>query len=82
MARQKKVRRALITGITGQDGSYLAEFLLSKRYEVSGLVRKSSHFQHANIEHIHQQLNIVQGDLLDAVSIVQALHEQGAHCNH
>lgn len=77
MARQKRKKKALITGITGQDGSYLAESLLSKGYEVSGLVRKSSHFQHANIEHIHPHLQIVQADLLDAVSLVQALHKIG-----
>jgi len=45
----RKRKRALITGITGQDGSYLAELLLNKGYEVSGIVRKTSHFLYANI---------------------------------
>ena len=73
----KKRKKALITGITGQDGSYLAEFLLSKGYEVSGIVRKSSHFLHANIAHIQNRLNLVQADLLDPVSLVSAFHAIG-----
>lgn len=66
-------RKALITGVTGQDGSYLAELLLSKGYEVSGIVRKTSHYRPANIEHIQGQLNLFYGDLLDSVSLTKIL---------
>jgi GDPmannose 4,6-dehydratase len=66
-------RKALITGITGQDGSYLAEFLLKKGYEVSGIVRKTSHFYYANIAHIQDRLNLIQADLLDPVAIREAI---------
>jgi GDPmannose 4,6-dehydratase len=68
-----KKKRALITGITGQDGSYLAELLLKKGYKVSGLVRKTSHFYYANIAHIQDRLTLYQADLLDAVSLVNSL---------
>lgn len=68
-----KAKKALITGITGQDGSYLAELLLSKGYEVSGIVRKTSHFQYANIGHIQDELQLVYADLLDPVSITSAI---------
>jgi len=68
-------RKALITGITGQDGSYLAEFLLNKGYEVSGTVRKTSHFYYANIAHIQERLNLIQADLLDPVSIREAIQK-------
>jgi len=71
----KKRKRALITGITGQDGSYLAEFLLKKGYEVSGIVRKTSHFYYANIAHIQERLNLIQADLLDPVSIREAIQK-------
>lgn len=60
---------ALITGITGQDGSYLAEFLLSKGYEVAGMVRRSSTTNFPRIEHLLDKVNIVQGDLLDSYSL-------------
>jgi GDPmannose 4,6-dehydratase len=69
-ARKKKV---LITGITGQDGSYLAELLLKKGYEVFGIVRKTSNFHYDNIGHIQERLNLIYGDLLDPVSLVSAL---------
>lgn len=62
-------KKALITGITGQDGSYLAELLLDKGYEVSGIVRKTSHEDYANIGHIQDRLKLFQGDLLDPVSL-------------
>lgn len=62
-------RKALITGITGQDGSYLAEFLLKKGYEVYGIVRKTSSLQYPNIGHIQDELKLYQGDLLDPVSL-------------
>lgn len=73
MTKKTQRKRALITGITGQDGSYLAEFLLSKNYEVSGIVRKSSHYTHTNIEHIQSQINIFSSDLLDPVSLTKIL---------
>ena len=68
-------KRALITGITGQDGSYLAEFLLNKGYEVYGTVRKTSHFLHPNIGHIQNNLKLIYADLLDPVSIDIAVKE-------
>jgi GDPmannose 4,6-dehydratase len=66
-------RRALITGITGQDGSYLAEFLLDKGYEVWGMVRRSSTESYERIEHIRERLHFVQADLLDPHSLVTAI---------
>lgn len=66
---------ALITGITGQDGSYLAEFLLSKGYDVIGMVRRSSTVTSERIQHIQNDITIVQGDLHDQSSLV-ALIEQ------
>lgn len=68
-------RKALITGITGQDGSYLAEFLLKKGYEVSGIVRKTSHESYANIGHIQDDLKLFQGDLLDPVSLREIIQK-------
>ena len=68
-----KNKSALITGITGQDGSYLAEFLLAKGYEVYGIVRKTSNFLYANIAHIQHRLHLIQADLLDPVSLSSAL---------
>lgn len=73
MAKQK---RALITGITGQDGSYLAEFLLKKGYKVFGLERRNSQKHRINIEHLlhpKEQITLVSGDLLDESSLVHAL---------
>jgi GDPmannose 4,6-dehydratase len=67
MLMAKKI--ALITGITGQDGSYLAELLLEKGYEVAGIVRKTSNEAYANIDHIQDELKLFQGDLLDPVSL-------------
>ena len=66
---------ALITGITGQDGSYLAELLLDKGYEVWGMVRRASTESYDRIEHIRERINLVQGDLLDQPSLTQALAE-------
>lgn len=68
-------KRALITGITGQDGSYLADFLLDKGYEVSGLVRRSSTLNFERIAHIQDRLTILSGDLLDQNSLLSALAE-------
>jgi GDPmannose 4,6-dehydratase len=66
-------KRALITGITGQDGSYLAEFLLAKGYDVIGMVRRSSTLNFQRIEHIQGRLTLVSGDLMDQVSIITIL---------
>src|ERR1700716_2449747 len=66
-------RRAVITGITGQDGSYLAEFLLEQGYEVHGMVRRSSTEKFERIEHIRDKLVLHQGDLLDHRSLVDTL---------
>ena len=66
-------RRALITGITGQDGSYLAELLLDKGYEVMGMVRRSSIVNYERIAHIQDRVRIVTGDLLDQVSMIEIL---------
>ncbi len=62
-------KRAVITGITGQDGSYLAELLLSKGYEVIGLSRRTTHFHHENIDQLAGQIAIEYGDLMDGASI-------------
>lgn len=67
--------RVLVTGITGQDGSYLAEFLLDKGYEVYGMVRRSSVENFNRIEHIRDKLKFVQADLLDQLSIIDAIKE-------
>ena len=67
--------RALITGITGQDGSYLAELLLDKGYEVYGMVRRSSVEKLDRIEHIKEKIKFVQSDLLDQLSIINAVKE-------
>lgn len=66
---------ALITGITGQDGSYLAEFLLEKGYDVIGMVRRSSTVTWERIEHIKDQISIVQGDLHDQSSLLNLVKE-------
>ena len=66
-------RRALITGITGQDGSYLAELLLARGYEVFGVVRRSSTETADRIDHLRGQVTLLQADLLDQVSLIRAL---------
>ncbi len=68
-----KQKSALITGITGQDGSYLAEFLLSKGYKVYGLTRRTSTINFERIKHIEGQVTLLQGDLLDQSSLAQAV---------
>ncbi|MGO8873996.1 MAG: GDP-mannose 4,6-dehydratase [Acidimicrobiales bacterium] len=68
-------KRALITGITGQDGSYLAEFLLGQGYEVCGMVRRSSTLNFERIAHVQDQLTLVAGDLLDEVSMINILRD-------
>ena len=67
------MKKALITGITGQDGSYLAESLLEKDYEVYGMVRRSSTINYERISHIQENLKLIQGDLLDQNSLIEAL---------
>jgi len=68
-------KKALITGITGQDGSYLAEFLLSKGYEVFGLVRRTSILNFERIKHIQDRIKLISGDLLDQNSLMNAIKE-------
>ncbi len=69
------VGKALITGITGQDGSYLAELLLDKGYEVFGMVRRSSTETTERVEHIKDRITFLQADLLDQASLTKALEE-------
>jgi len=69
------MKRALITGVTGQDGSYLAEFLLSKKYEVHGMVRRSSTENFERIGHLRSKITLHQADLLDQLSIIDLLEE-------
>lgn len=69
------MKRALITGITGQDGSYLAELLLSKGYTVYGLYRRRSSLDFGNVSHIVCKLTLIEGDLLDYPSLVAAIKE-------
>ncbi len=69
------MKRALITGITGQDGSYLAELLLEKGYDVHGLIRRTSTPNKTNIKHLEHHINLIPGDLLDQGSIRKALKE-------
>ncbi|HKF42384.1 MAG TPA: GDP-mannose 4,6-dehydratase [Thermoanaerobaculia bacterium] len=72
-------RRALITGINGQDGSYLAEHLLERGYRVHGLVRRASERSHERIAHLLDDIELVNGDLLDQTSLVSALREIRPH---
>ena len=67
--------KALITGITGQDGSYLAEFLLDKGYDVVGMVRRSSTTRFPRIQHLLDRITLVPGDLLDQVSLLNIIQE-------
>lgn len=69
------MKKALITGVTGQDGSYLAEFLLGKGYKVLGMVRRTSTVNFDRITHIQNDIELVQGDLLDQVSLIAILQE-------
>jgi GDPmannose 4,6-dehydratase len=68
-------KRALITGITGQDGSYLAEFLLEQGYEVIGMIRRTSTVNFERIKHIQDRLILISGDLLDQVSLIDILSQ-------
>ena len=69
-------KRALITGVTGQDGSYLAEFLLDKGYDVIGMVRRSSTVNFERITHLMDHIEFVSGDLIDQMSLVEILRTQ------
>ena len=69
------MKNALITGITGQDGSYLAEFLLEKGYKVYGLTRRTSTINYERIKHLEDKITLIQGDLLDQSSLSSALSE-------
>jgi GDPmannose 4,6-dehydratase len=66
--------RALITGVTGQDGSYLAELLLDKGYEVFGIVRGSPGARYANLERVRDDITLVQGDLMDQMTLLEAIN--------
>jgi len=72
-------KRALISGITGQDGSYLSELLLSKGYEVYGIVRRASTTNYWRIEHILDRITLKPGDLLDQLSLIRVIDEVGPH---
>src|SRR5436853_7500037 len=72
-------RRALITGITGQDGSYLAELLLQKGYEVFGLTRRLSATNYWRIAHIVDKLTLIPGDLLDQLSLIRVIERVRPH---
>lgn len=73
------MKRALITGVTGQDGSYLAELLLEKGYVVSGVVRRVSTENFERIEHLRDRIHLIQGDLLDQSSLLTALEQSQPH---
>lgn len=79
MMAPNAARRALLTGITGQDGSYLAEFLLERGYEVFGLVRRTSTETVGRINHIKDRLVLVQADLTDQTSVIDAVSEVRPH---
>ena len=70
--------KALITGITGQDGSYLAEFLLEKGYRVYGIVRRTSTFNDERIRHLLDRIELIDADLLDQLSLIHALRQSQA----
>src|SRR6266566_4192429 len=72
-SRGEVMKTALITGITGQDGSYLADLLLSKGYEVHGIVRRASTESFERIEHLAGRITLHQADLLDQLSVIDAL---------
>jgi GDPmannose 4,6-dehydratase len=76
---QQPRRRALITGVTGQDGSYLAELLLDKGYEVVGVVRRTSHDSYERIGHLLGRLQIVPADLLDQHSLTSVIRDARPH---
>ncbi|MHB1393082.1 MAG: GDP-mannose 4,6-dehydratase [Clostridia bacterium] len=67
------MKRALITGVTGQDGSYLAELLLEKGYKVYGFVRRKSKLDYGNVEHLKNEIDFIYGDMTDIVSLINAM---------
>jgi GDPmannose 4,6-dehydratase len=73
------VKRAMVTGVTGQDGSYLAELLLDKGYDVVGIVRRTSHHSFERIEHLLDRIRLVHADLLDQHSLTMAVQEVQPH---
>ena len=79
MENSPAARRALITGITGQDGSYLAELLLDKGYEVHGIVRRTSTETLERIDHLRGRVNLLMADLTDQVSVIDAVSEIRPH---
>ena len=68
------MKKALITGITGQDGSYLAELLLAKGYEVYGLIRRKSVVDYGNVEHLKDQIRFIYADMTDLISLIHAVN--------
>lgn len=82
MGRERSLKKAIITGITGQDGSYLAEFFLSKGYEVHGIIRRSSTFNTNRIDHIYKdshirgvKLHLHYGDLSDLSQLTNLIYD-------
>ena len=75
----KQAKVALITGITGQDGSYLAELLLEKGYEVHGIVRRSSLINTHRIDHIYKNIHLHYGDLTDATNLIGVIKKVEPH---
>jgi GDPmannose 4,6-dehydratase len=73
------IKRVLITGITGQDGSYLAELLLEKGYKVYGMVRRASVENYERIEHLRKSIELIQGDLLDQMSLISLVQKIEPH---
>ena len=67
------MKKALITGVTGQDGSYLAELLLDKGYEVYGIMRRKSVVDYGNVEHMKDRIHFIYADMTDLVSLVNAM---------
>lgn len=72
------MKKALITGVTGQDGSYLTELLLEKGYSVFGIVRRKSTLDYGNVEHIKDKINFIYADMTDIVSLINAMRISGA----
>src|ERR1700721_2031003 len=73
---RETMKKALVTGIAGQDGSYLAELLLEKNYEVHGVIRRSSSLNTGRIDHIIDRLHLHYGDMTDAASITNIVREE------
>ena len=73
MEEKKRMKHALITGVTGQDGSYLAELLLEKGYEVYGIMRRKSVVDYGNVEHIKDKIHFIYADMTDIVSLINAM---------